>query len=634
MLSLRKIIKGVLVGVIVYIILVLIINFFFVPSIKNSTNKSNLDVQNINEKILEMNLPIRVLLNIQNQVISDPTNLENQNLLDAFDSNLSKLQLLSSDIENSISLLEKDLNKFDQLTLKIYHNEINDIFMNINDTRLQIDAFSSLMVDGNMEIINLEQMTSLESLIIEEVEHLKVMNNTFNNNIINTSTWIANLLFAGMILVLLLLSFGIYKFILFDQKFILDSFKQLSDKNYDFKSLPKYNPIFAEGYQIKDQIEELFSEEKFTQNIKEVLLSSYHIDDLIQKLFDTIHSDNEIDRIGIAFVDYSRKKFIAEYGISSYTDVKLGPGFEVSFDKTSLTNLLENKQAYIDNDLEATFAKKPHSPSLKLITDENIKSNMVIPVLMGEMVFGVIFFSSSSKNFFNEKHLRVGQKLIYEISGFLNRAYFTKVILSKITGSFSELVDQKDNETGGHIRRMVSYSVVLAKGLLKKNIPGYEVNEKFVLEIERNASSHDIGKVGIPDEILKKPGKLTADEWVIMRTHTTIGADIFKSLREGLEVFDADFYKYAEEIARYHHERFDGSGYPQGLSGEDIPLSARIVAIADVFDALNSKRHYKDAFGFEKSLEIIKDSAGSHLDPVLVEIFLDHRKELKRIANS
>jgi response regulator RpfG family c-di-GMP phosphodiesterase len=107
-----------------------------------------------------------------------------------------------------------------------------------------------------------------------------------------------------------------------------------------------------------------------------------------------------------------------------------------------------------------------------------------------------------------------------------------------------------------------------------------------------------------------------------MKTHAELGADVFKSLRDGLSVFDSDFYKFAEEIARYHHEKWDGSGYPEGLTGSEIPLSARIVAVADVFDALTSKRTYKEPFSFEASVEMIKEASGKHFDPVVVDCFI------------
>lgn len=221
--------------------------------------------------------------------------------------------------------------------------------------------------------------------------------------------------------------------------------------------------------------------------------------------------------------------------------------------------------------------------------------------------------------------------MIKEISLILNRSYFTKVIFAKITHSFAELVDHKDNETGDHILRMVRYSVVLADALRRTPREDYCVDRRLVLDIERYASVHDIGKVGVPDEILKKPGKLTPEEWEVMKRHVNVGADIFSSIREGLRFFDDDLYRVAEEITRHHHERWDGSGYPDGLKGLEIPVSSRIVAIADVFDALTSRRSYKEPFGFDESVEILKDSAGSHLDPVLVQVFIDQLEKIKSI---
>jgi putative two-component system response regulator len=165
-----------------------------------------------------------------------------------------------------------------------------------------------------------------------------------------------------------------------------------------------------------------------------------------------------------------------------------------------------------------------------------------------------------------------------------------------------------DTDTGVHIWRMAAYSRALAE------VSGWD-EERCAL-IELAAPMHDTGKIGIPDAILKKPGPLDADEWVIMKTHSRIGYDI-------LAKSEAPVFQLAAEIALYHHERWDGSGYPQGLAGENIPESARIVAIADVFDALSMKRPYKEAWPRERVLATLRESAGSHLDPRLVARFME-----------
>ena len=174
----------------------------------------------------------------------------------------------------------------------------------------------------------------------------------------------------------------------------------------------------------------------------------------------------------------------------------------------------------------------------------------------------------------------------------------------------------KDNETGLHVIRMSHYSRLLALAA------GY--GERFADELLNAAPMHDIGKIGIPDAILLKPGKLDADEWNIMRSHAEIGARIIGEDKSSL-------LQMAATIALSHHERWDGSGYPHGLQAEAIPLSARIVAIADVFDALTSKRPYKHAWTVDEAFALIESEAGKHFDPALTTCFLRLRPELEAI---
>ena len=167
--------------------------------------------------------------------------------------------------------------------------------------------------------------------------------------------------------------------------------------------------------------------------------------------------------------------------------------------------------------------------------------------------------------------------------------------------------EYKDNETGLHVIRMSHYSRILARAA------GF--SEAAQEEILHAAPMHDIGKIGIPDAILAKPGKLDAEEWQVMQQHPAIGAHIIGDQ-------STELLQTARRIALYHHEKWDGSGYPEGLQGEAIPIEARIVAIADVFDALVTKRPYKDAWPVEKAVELIRSEAGKHFDPTLAELFL------------
>jgi len=194
----------------------------------------------------------------------------------------------------------------------------------------------------------------------------------------------------------------------------------------------------------------------------------------------------------------------------------------------------------------------------------------------------------------------------------------TSMKLKKLTIGLVETLENantfNDEDTGSHIKRINKYSKFLAKELQLESI--------LIENIGLYASLHDVGKIGIPDNILKKPGKLTVEEFEIMKTHVEIGYNLMK---------DLEISSVALNIVRYHHEKWNGAGYGKGLKGEEIPIEARIVALADVYDALRQKRIYKDPFTHEKSVEIIRSESGKHFDPKLVEIFIKKHRHFERI---
>ena len=178
----------------------------------------------------------------------------------------------------------------------------------------------------------------------------------------------------------------------------------------------------------------------------------------------------------------------------------------------------------------------------------------------------------------------------------------------------------RDAETGEHLVRMRSYAQILAEELGRHGPCADEIDEQFLDDLYRASPLHDIGKVGISDAILLKPGALTPDEFETMKQHTTTGANILEHV--AFEAPGVSFLRMAAAVARFHHERFDGSGYPAGLVGTETPLPARIVALADAFDAITSARPYKDPLPADAAREIIERDSGSHFDPVVVEAFL------------
>lgn len=196
--------------------------------------------------------------------------------------------------------------------------------------------------------------------------------------------------------------------------------------------------------------------------------------------------------------------------------------------------------------------------------------------------------------------------------------------------ALASLAETRDNETGAHIIRTQWYVRALAAHLAKDPRFKTVLTPENVNLMFKSAPLHDIGKVGIPDSILLKPGSLTEEEFEIMKTHTILGAEALRVAEE--QKGSSSFLRFAREIAGTHHEKWDGSGYPNGLSGEDIPLSGRFMAVADVYDALISKRVYKEAFSHEKALGIIAEGKGSHFDPVVVDALLEVESEFREIA--
>ncbi|MFG0306051.1 MAG: HD domain-containing phosphohydrolase [Phycisphaerales bacterium JB040] len=195
--------------------------------------------------------------------------------------------------------------------------------------------------------------------------------------------------------------------------------------------------------------------------------------------------------------------------------------------------------------------------------------------------------------------------------------------------ALAKLAESRDPETGAHLERVQNYSRLLTIRLAESGRTPQTLNAEFVRLIYSTTPLHDIGKVAIPDSILLKPGHLTDSEFEIMKSHTTVGAETLAAVLEKYP--QVPYLKMAHDIALYHHERWDGSGYPHGLAGEDIPLPARIMAVADVYDALVSKRVYKNALEHNVAFSIIREGSGSHFDPDIVDAFLTLNSEVQSV---
>ena len=196
----------------------------------------------------------------------------------------------------------------------------------------------------------------------------------------------------------------------------------------------------------------------------------------------------------------------------------------------------------------------------------------------------------------------------------------------------ADMVEGRDKNTGDHVRKTAAYARLIMQKMREKGLHEDILTDEYVEDIGNSAPLHDVGKIMVSDVILNKKGKLTDEEFAIMKTHTTAGNKIISSAMA--LVSDSGYLKEAKNLATYHHERWDGSGYPSGLKGEEIPLSARVMAVADVFDALVSKRSYKPPFPFEEAMKIIHDGAGTQFDPEVAAIFEEAADEVREITQA
>ena len=209
----------------------------------------------------------------------------------------------------------------------------------------------------------------------------------------------------------------------------------------------------------------------------------------------------------------------------------------------------------------------------------------------------------------------------------IEKTQHIQLVQDSIITGIASVVESRDNSTGGHINRTSAVVKILAKKLLES--PEVEFEKDFLDNVIKVAPMHDLGKVAVDDVVLRKPGKFTDEEYAMMKSHSAEGARVIGKVLA--EVDDEAMSKAAVNVAHFHHERWDGKGYPQGLAGEEIPVEARIMALADVFDALVSKRCYKEAFSFDRAFSIIEEGLGTQFDPVLGKMFMECRPELEKL---
>ena len=344
-------------------------------------------------------------------------------------------------------------------------------------------------------------------------------------------------------------------------------------------------------------------------------------EEIFDSIYDSFHRYLPYERMGVALIDSATQSIRAERA-QSEVPVKLDVGYTLPLDQTSLPEVIKSGRPRIIADLEAYIEEHPESDATKRMVAEGMRSSLTMPLKIDDRPLGALFFSSMEPHAYQQHHVQFLQVAASFVSPALEKGIVVGDVILAATMGFANLAAFRDTETGEHLQRMRRYAATLAKHMAKDPLYAQTIDEAFIQEIYDFSPLHDIGKVGIPDRILLKPGELTKEEFDIMKQHTVIGAQALKGAEQEALRLDYPVFERAIEIAAYHHERFDGTGYPKGLAGEAIPLSARISAVADVFDALTSPRPYKPAFSFEESVQMVTAGSGTQFDPAVVESFI------------
>lgn len=291
----------------------------------------------------------------------------------------------------------------------------------------------------------------------------------------------------------------------------------------------------------------------------------------------------------------------------------------------SLKEILKMGKPRVVNNL-TTFNDSPKKHA-KRIGQQGYAASYTMPMFERGTFFGFLFFNSYEPDVFTETVLNELDVYAHLISLLVSSDLNIVKMISAAVKTTGNIVHSRDPETGSHLDRMSRYTRIIATTLAEK----YKLDDEYIEHIFMFSPLHDIGKIAIPDNILLKPSSLTTDERTIMQSHAIKGREIIDDLVSNFGLSSSDNISILENIAEYHHESINGSGYPSGKKGKEIPLEARIVAVADIFDALTSKRPYKEAWSNEKAFEALQNYSGETLDKDCVDALIRNKKEVLEI---
>jgi response regulator RpfG family c-di-GMP phosphodiesterase len=394
---------------------------------------------------------------------------------------------------------------------------------------------------------------------------------------------------------------------------------------------------FMQNRSLTDEIKRLLRGFNETLELVERINASGSFSETLNDIYSSFSQYLPYTYIGIALLkEDDPTVIVASYGIGDEHHPGLAKEllhYEAALHETSLGLIMETNKPRVINDLDAYFKNNEMRDYSSIIMRHGIKSSITLPLRANEMPLGFIFFSSNQKNVYQDKHIEYLKLISNSIALSFEKNIFSEELVYSSVLALAKLSEARDEDTGEHLMRMSHYVGVIAEALSETERFKTVIDQNFISNIVKFSPMHDIGKVGVPDSVLLKPGKLTAEEFEIMKFHTIYGANVLNEAERNVRRSGRSLFQMGISIALNHHEKYDGSGYPNGLRGEEIPLEARIVTIADVFDALLSKRPYKEPFTMEETLRIINEGRGKHFDPFIIDVFNENLDRLMTLQH-
>ncbi len=346
------------------------------------------------------------------------------------------------------------------------------------------------------------------------------------------------------------------------------------------------------------------------------------LDETLERVHKEFSPLLDVDWIGLLRYDQLDERFTLERHFSHHQfDLSEGASFNAPGSLLERA-MLANQPLHIASLAKQASAGEQYQFAARLL-ELGLSSALFAPLTTTHRWGAVLVFASRRPGAYAADHLELLGNIAGQISQGFERGVVTENLVISAVSGLAKLAESRDPETGDHLERMSRYTAVIANQLNRKGRHAGTLPPSRVRDLQRFAPMHDIGKVGIEDSILLKPGRLDPEERREMERHPAIGAEVLRECEAQMSAVGHSLFQTGIEIAEGHHEKFDGSGYPNRLQGESIPLSARIVAVADVFDALTSKRPYKEAWSIERAVGMMQEESGFHFDPEVIDAFIE-----------